>query len=468
MSIRSDRSILLVNPWIHDFSAYDLWVKPLGLLYVGSSLRAKGFPVSLLDCVDMHSLPGRFTKGRPPPKKREFGQGHFLKEVIPRPPALKGIPRRFRRYGLPPEIVKNYLGSLPLPSLILVTSLMTYWYPGVVETIDFLRANLPGTPIFLGGIYATLCPGHAQTHSGADRVLAGPWDEEKGRILAEALECRVDWGRTAFPDYPMPVFDLYPRLGYVCLLTRRGCPFACTYCASPRLAKEIEVRSPESVVREIEHWGRNFGVQNFAFYDDALLMDADSHLKPILREVIRRDYRCNFHTPNAVHVNRIDEEMADLLFRANFKTLRLGLETANAETQKETGGKVDNREFQETVKNLRKAGYRGEEIGVYLLAGLPGQPADELRASMAFVREAGAKPYPVEYSPIPGTPLFEKAKELSPFDLENEPLYHNNSLLPCRWEKFTISDFMRLKQKSPSISSSFIDPLVISRQKMVS
>jgi len=87
---------------------------------------------------------------------------------------------------------------------------------------------------------------------------------------------------------------------------------------------------------------------------------------------------------------------------------------------------------------------------------------------MAFVREAGAKPYPVEYSPIPGTPLFEKAKELSPFDLENEPLYHNNSLLPCRWEKFTISDFMRLKQKSPPISSSFIDPLVISRQKMVS
>src|SRR5512139_2771799 len=139
MSIRSDRSILLVNPWIHDFSAYDLWVKPLGLLYLGSILRAKEFQVSLLDCVDMHSLPGRFTKELPPPKKREFGRGHFLKEVIPKPPALKNIPRRFRRYGLPPEIVKNYLTGLPRPGLILVTSLMTYWYPGVAETIAFLR-----------------------------------------------------------------------------------------------------------------------------------------------------------------------------------------------------------------------------------------------------------------------------------------------------------------------------------------
>jgi coproporphyrinogen III oxidase-like Fe-S oxidoreductase len=122
------------------------------------------------------------------------------------------------------------------------------------------------------------------------------------------------------------------------------------------------------------------------------------------------------------------------------------LETADAAAQKETGGKVDNREFREAVKNLRKAGYQGEEIGVYLLAGLPGQRAEELEDSVAFVREAGAKPNLVEYSPIPGTPLFEKARKFSPFDLENEPLFHNNSLFPCRWEGFTPEDFRKLKE----------------------
>ena len=108
---------------------------------------------------------------------------------------------------------------------------------------------------------------------------------------------------------------------------------------------------------------------------------------------------------------------------------------------------MDNREFQGAVRNLRKAGYAGEEIGVYLMAGLPGQRVEEVEESIALVQESGAKPLLVEYSPIPGTPLFEKAKKMSPFDLENEPLFHNNSLFSCRWAGFTWEDFRKLKEK---------------------
>ncbi|MCX5910735.1 MAG: hypothetical protein NTV04_02280, partial [Deltaproteobacteria bacterium] len=67
MPFARSRPILLVNPWIHDFSAYDLWMKPLGLLYLGSILRSKGFEVTLLDCVGFHSLPESFTKDLPLP-----------------------------------------------------------------------------------------------------------------------------------------------------------------------------------------------------------------------------------------------------------------------------------------------------------------------------------------------------------------------------------------------------------------
>ena len=81
------------------------------------------------------------------------------------------------------------------------------------------------------------------------------------------------------------------------------------------------------------------------------------------------------------------------------------------------------------------------------MVGLPGQRVGEVEETIAFVKEAGAKPMLVEYSPIPHTPLFEKAKRMSQFDLENEPLYHNNSVLPCQWDGFTITDFRRLKEK---------------------
>jgi hypothetical protein len=41
MTPSAEKSILLVNPWIHDFAAYDLWMKPLGLLYLGGILLSR-------------------------------------------------------------------------------------------------------------------------------------------------------------------------------------------------------------------------------------------------------------------------------------------------------------------------------------------------------------------------------------------------------------------------------------------
>lgn len=439
--------ILLVNPWIHDFAAYDFWTKPLGLLYIGALLRQAGFEVHLLDCLYYPALSPELKVALKPPRLRTFGRGHFYKEIIPKPDPLRKIPRYYRRYGIPPSILKEHLATLPKPQLILVTSFMTYWYPGVKETITFLRDNLPGVPIILGGIYPSLCPEHAAQNAGANQILIGPWHKENWQILSAYLKGQPDFIFADFASWPYPAFDLYPRLAYVCLLTRRGCPFSCTYCASPRLSPGIISRSPDQVVEEIKHWHEKLGIIDFAFYDDALLYRAEEHIKPILRQILKEKIRVNFHTPNALHVKELDEELALLLYRAGFKTIRLGLETSIPAWQEVTGRKVTNLDFQLALQNLKKAGYRGEEIGVYLLAGLPGQRVEEVEESIAFVRACGAKPILAEYSPIPGTPLFAKAKEFSPFDLENEPLFQNNSIFPCQWSGFTWDDLRRLKEK---------------------
>lgn len=441
------KSVLLVNPWIHDFAAYDLWTKPLGLLYIAGILRSRGYEVSLLDLLDIRFFPAELTAGLKAPVRREFGQGHFFKERIPKPKALREVRRHYRRYGIPPEIAKMHIQGLPAPDLILITSSMTYWYPGVFETIRFLRENFPGVPLLLGGTYATICTEHARRFSGAERVLPGPWDEGKMKVVAEYSGDTREPPCENFPCWPYPAFDLYPRLFYICLLTRCGCPLSCAYCASSSLAEGFISRKPEKVTGEIARWNGAFGVRDFAFYDDALLLNPSRHIVPILRELIERKISCYFHTPNALHVKAIEPEVADLLFRAGFKTIRLGLETADETLQAETGGKVDNADFRKTVRNLKSAGYKGEEIGVYLLAGLPEQKASQVADSITFVKETGARPILVEYSPIPGTAMFEKAKRASPFDLESEPVFHNNSILPCQWEGFTWKDYRKLKDQ---------------------
>lgn len=444
--------ILLINPWITDFAAYNFWIRPIGLLYIASFLRESGFQVTLIDCLDSHS------------RIKKYGDGSFLKTWIEKPKPLGSIPRHYSRYGIPEGVLKEGLTSIKKPDVIAVTSGMTYWYPGLFKVIELAKKFFKEVPVVLGGIYATLCFEHAQTRSGADFIVRGRGEIEGLRTISELTH--VNNSLSAIPDpqaeissnslrvrhagepptHCYPAFDLYDQLDFVCIATSRGCPLRCTYCASRLLYNGFDRRGPDEVVKEIEYWVTQHRINNIAFYDDALLVDPSRHIMPILKEVIQRGIHCSFHTPNGLHIRELDEELANLLFRAGFRTIRLGFETSREATQLQTGGKVDNDELIRAVKNLRRAGYSGEEIGVYIMVGLPGQRVAEAEESIAFVQESGARPIIAEYSPIPGTPLFEKAKQMSQFDLEKEPLYHNNSILPCEWEGFTIGDYRRLKE----------------------
>ena len=136
--------------------------------------RAQGYAVHFLDCLGApHARPG------------PFGTGRYPKEIIPPPAALEGITRRYGRYGISEAAFRERLARVPTPAAILVTSLMTYWYPGVAAAIRLAREHFPDVPVILGGIYATLCPEHARQHSGADRVVAGPGEAAIFPLLEE-------------------------------------------------------------------------------------------------------------------------------------------------------------------------------------------------------------------------------------------------------------------------------------------
>jgi radical SAM superfamily enzyme YgiQ (UPF0313 family) len=428
--------ILLINPWITDFAAYNLWIKPLGLLRIAGLLRRGGFQVTIIDCLDYLA------------KTKRYGDGKFFKTKIEKPPPLKSIPRFFSQYGIPEEILLKRLSMLEeKPDVIGITSGMTYWYPGVFRVVEIAKKVFSRVPLILGGIYATLCFDHARKHSGADIVFEGREEIEALKRISDLTCFKLRTPNSELRTGSYPAFDLYSQFDYACIATTRGCPLRCSYCASPFLSKGFFRRDPLEVVDEIEYWTGKYRISNIAFYDDALLIEPSKHIIPVLKEIIKRDIHCNFHTPNGLPIKEMDEETASLLFRTGFKTIRLGFETSNEATQLETGGKVDSQAFERAVKYLKRAGYSGEEIGVYIMMGLPGQNVREVEESIAFVKKAGARPMLAEYSPIPHTSMFEKAKRMSQFDLEKEPLYHNNSILPCQWDGFTTADGRRLKEE---------------------
>ena len=434
--------ILLINPWIDDFAAYDFWAKPLGLLTIGGILRGEGYKVSYIDCLDRCHLQGgkALRAGR-------FGKGPYRKTIIAKPEKLFDVPRRYSRYGVDENFLKRQLVDMPRPDAVLVTALMTYWYPGAFAAIRLVREVFGSVPILLGGVYATLCEEHARRHSGADRVLPGQAEAEVVEVLGDITGFSTN-GRYVPGDldtYPYPCLDLQDVISYVPILTGRGCPCRCAYCASSYLNPDHARRSPGHVVEEMVYWHERFGVTDFAFYDDALLLAAQDHIVPILEGVIRRDIGLRLHTPNALHIRPLGKEVARLLRRAGFKTIRLGLETALFQHREMLDRKVGPRDFERAAGNLKEAGFRGDELGAYLLFGLPGQDIAELEASIQIVKANGIKPVLAQYSPIPHTRLWGEAVKASRYDLEADPIFHNNSIFPCQKEPFSWRRVSRLK-----------------------
>ncbi|MBW1815716.1 MAG: radical SAM protein [Deltaproteobacteria bacterium] len=445
--------LILVNPWVYDFAAYDLWSKPLGLLYLAGYLRACGFDIRLIDCLDIHNPGMKSDTAARAPQRRLYGTGKFYRQEVPTPAALSHVPRPYARYGITPELFERELAQVSRPSAVLVTSLMTYWYDGVRAAIELIRKVHPGVPVFLGGSYARLCESHAEKTCGADRVLTG----NGPAALLDAFDdlgIGVPSRPPPAPFEPYPAFDLLSGLDYVCVLTSVGCPYHCQYCASGFLNPRFIRRPAREAVKEILFWHRRFGVRDIAFYDDALLAGSADHAVPLLEALEGRGSNLRFHTPNALHVKEVTGKIARLLHRAGFRTIRLGLETADAGPHRALDDKVSPGDFQRAVGHLHDAGYDSAEIGAYVLVGLPGQPVDSVLETLNFVEKVGAVPYLSEYSPIPHTVLWDEAVRCSRYDLVSEPLFHNNTLLPC-WDEARARQMPLLKQRVREIRQKF-------------
>jgi len=435
--------ILCIHPWIYDFAAYNLWIEPLGLLTVAAALRAAGHEVTLIDCLDRHH-PDALA---PRTERDAYGCGPFLKTELPKPPVLAHVPRRWGRYGLPVKVFEAELDAQPRPDAVLVTSTMTYWYPGPFEAIRRIKARWPDVPVALGGIYATLCPEHARMHSGADAVLCGPgeetalaWVEE---VTSSVCHCEAHVLCADAISRPFPAHDLRRPQGYVAVLTAQGCPFSCPYCAVHQLCKKGWFpRPPEQVVDEIAWCVEVLGTRDVAFYDDALLYTPEQHILPILNEICRRELPVRLHAPNGLHARYITRPLAELMRRAGFVTVRLGLESADPEQQARDGSKVDDEVFARAVDALLGAGFAAHDLGAYVLAGRPGQRVEDVRATAAFAQRLGIPVHVAQFSPIPGTVEWGRwgsAVERGCLAADADPLLHNNSLYPCGdmevWER---------------------------------
>ncbi len=397
---------LLVNPFVTDFACYDYWMKPLGLLYLSAILKKEGHRVEFLDCMDRHHA------DLPPVSPGSYGRGGFFSLPRRRPEVLKKFPRKYKSYGLSGEKLKKTLEVYSPPDYILLTSGMSYWYPGVAETASLLREKFPRARVILGGIYASLCPGHARENVPADLVLSGPGFSGLEEVTGVSIP--------PFTGYPAPDYSGYGVLDYAAVRSSAGCPGpVCPYCAVGRISPGYRFKPSGAVKREIEELRETRGISDIVFYDDALLNSPGflGYLENPARGV-------RHHTPNAFEAGKLTAETAELMRRAGFTDPCISLDLVGREG---FPGKVNRETAEEAARALRKAGYPAGGFSAYLLAFGPARSLDETVTALEFIHGLGARVRLSEYAVVPGTP----EETYFPSEVLSEPLLHNNSLYPA-------------------------------------
>ncbi|MHC5182621.1 MAG: B12-binding domain-containing radical SAM protein [Planctomycetota bacterium] len=410
--------ILLVNPPIYDFAAYDFWLKPYGMLRVGGLLRPFA-ELSLFDYTDrLHPAFAPAIKA----KTDRFSKGPYPFERIPNPTSLKDIPRYYRRFGMPRKVFHDFLSKNNSFDFVLIQTVMTYWTPGYREVIEDIRQFCPKAKIVLGGFYATACCDHAKS-LGADTVIAGDNLDPLWKLI----------GQKPPAEPQTPAWKLYPKLEAAVMTLTHGCPFKCSYCYVPQSGRKFKARPLNECLAELKHLV-NLGAKNIAFYDDALLYQPEQIITPFLQAVIDNRIDVNFHTPNAMHARFITPELSDLMVRAGFKTFYLGFESRSEAFHKKTGsGKVVSDELAAAVEYLKAAGADPNLICAYEILGHPLGDVQQLEESMRFANSLGIRIMLSDFSPIPGTPDGELCRKYT--DL-NEPLNHNKTAFPIRFLGF--------------------------------
>lgn len=118
--------------------------------------------------------------------------------------------------------------------------------------------------------------------------------------------------------------------------TKRGCALACTYCTYNGIeGAQYRCRDPRSVADYIESVVNETGIDQFEFTDSTFNIPLD-HAKSTLRAIIAKKLNLRLRTMG-LNPSAVDEELVDLMCKAGFMEVDLGVESLSDQVLKSLG-----------------------------------------------------------------------------------------------------------------------------------
>ena len=374
--------IVLLRPNYHSH----LITPPLSLGYLSSYLKSKGFACQIIDGLNLGLSTEEISlRCRGASLVGINCLSAYFEQVIE-------LSRKLKERGF--SVVIGGPHASALPELTLDETLADYVVCQEGELSLFELANALKNRNPLSGIAGIM--------------------EQDARILKKR-PLISDLDSLPFPDWQQidprkykkaPHGGLVKSFPIAPITSSRGCPFECSFCASPRLwDKTIRFRSPENVVDEIEYLIKEFKVKEIHFEDDNLTLKR-SHIEGICKLILKRGIKVNWAAPNGVRVDTLDLEVLRLMKKSGCYSLAFGIESGNQAI-------LDGINKKTKLEVIEKAALLAKKAGIvtqgFFIFGLPGETKNTMKRTIAF-----AKKLPLDKAQfllldiLPGSELWDK------------------------------------------------------------
>lgn len=217
---------------------------------------------------------------------------------------------------------------------------------------------------------------------------------------------------------PMPAWDLIninhykeiwlSRHGYFSmnLVTTRGCPYHCNWCAKPIWGQRYNVHSPQTIVNQMKHLHQTYGVTHIWFADDIMGLKPnwiETFADLLSAEGLKIPFKCLSRADLLVRGETINS-----LARAGCEIVWIGAESGSQRI-------LDAMEKGTTIAQIREAASRLQAVGVgvafFLQFGYPSETRQELELTLNLVRECMPDDIGMSVSyPLPGTTFYDRVK----------------------------------------------------------
>lgn len=393
------KKILLVYPPVtrpKDFSSKVVRVSvffPLGIAYLASAVEKAGkYDLMMLDAL----IEGDINEGVP------MQDGEKI------------------RYGLTDEKIAKIIKEFS-PDLVGVSCLFSAMQWDMNNVCSIAKKLNPDIVTVVGGAHPGAMPERIlRQHSDIDFVVIGEGEISfidllnalefgSGIEKVDGIGFRADGTPvcTSKSKYiqdldilPFPARHLFPMDKYLAnaaahstyrqtpftqIITSRGCPFKCTFCAlNNHWGKTQRVHSSKHVVDEIEHLVKTYGIKEIHFEDDNLTAKKKRAIE-IFDGIIERRLGITWNVPSGMAVATLTDEILEKMKGSGCYSVSIAIESGNQDVLRRLMNKpVNLKVVPDLVRKIREVGM--DARGFFIL-GYPGETKETIRQTVDFARE---------------------------------------------------------------------------------